>query len=80
MSEPRESRVYEALSRIELKVDDQGTRLSRIEGAISAVETLKHEDRIRELEMSRRSLEVRLGLWGGIAGVAALLGTLLTSL
>lgn len=72
-----EDQVLEILHRLEDKVDEQGTRLARMEGSLALEATLSHEPRIRVLELYQEGMKVKLSLWGGLAGVIALLATLL---
>lgn len=67
----------DALERLEAKVDDLASRLSRIEGALSSEAALTHESRLRTLEVSAAGMHTKLGLWGGTAGVLTLVGSFL---
>ncbi len=73
-------RMSDVVLRLESKVDDISSRLARIEGALHSEAALTHEPRLRALEVSSEGLRARLGVWGGLAGVLAIIATFIREL
>lgn len=59
------------MPKLESSIDRLADSIEHLDNRIHDVEQ-RHDDRIRAVEVEQSAIKVRVGLWGGIAGIAAL--------